>query len=143
MGDWPQQLVKPHVYGNFKRRGAREKHRNSERFRERPGMSDDHLALIRQMPCCVCERAAPSDPHHLKSHTGERGIGLRSTDKWAVPMCRADHDEVERAGTRNERQWFLDHGVDAHELAQALWACTGDLARMVNVLATHRELMAQ
>ena len=74
MGDWPQQLSKPHVYGNFKSRGPKARRRNSERFKSRPGMSEDHLALIRQLPCCVCSRQSPSDPHHLKSHTGERGV---------------------------------------------------------------------
>lgn len=138
MASWPQEIKKPHVYGNFKSRGPKERHRNSERFKTRPGMSDDHLAMIRQLHCCVCDRAAPSDPHHIKAGTGERGTGLRSTDRWAVPMCRTHHDEVERIGSRNERQWFLDRHVDPHELTQALWASTGDLARMRNVLATQR-----
>lgn len=140
MADWPQELAKPRVLGNFKHRGARERHRNSERYKDRAGMSGSHLSMIRQLPCSVCGRGAPSDPHHLKSGTGERGAGLRSTDKWAVPLCRTDHDEVERIGTRNERQWFLDRGTDPHELAQGLWANTGDLSRMMAVVAVHAEL---
>lgn len=141
MSDWPQELRKPKVYGNFKIRGPREKHRNSQRFKKRPGMSEAHAALIRQMPCCVTLKVPCGEIHHLKSGTGERGAGLRSTDKWGVPMCHDAHMEVENAGTRKERAWFLERGIDPHELAQALWANTGDLARMVNVLMTHREMM--
>jgi len=139
VSDWPQEIAKPRVLANFKNRGARERHSNSERYKDRAGMSDAHLALVRQLPCCVCSRDAPSDPHHLKSGTGERGAGLRSTDKWAVPLCRNDHDEVERIGTKNERQWFLDRGVDPHELAQGLWA-SPDLSRMQAVMLVHAEL---
>jgi len=139
MNDWPQELRKPRVLGNFRERGPKKPHKNSERVKERPGMSEAHLALIRQMPCCVTLRMPGGDPHHLKSGTGERGAGLRSTDKWAVPMARLAHDEVERVGTQNERAWFLERGVDPHELAQALWNATGDLARMVKILLAHRE----
>lgn len=140
MSDRPQEIRKPHVYGNFKIRGPREKHKNSQRHKQRPGMSEAHVEMIRKLPCCVTLKTPGGEIHHLKSGTGERGAGLRSTDKWGVPMCHDAHMEVEAAGTRNERQWFLDRGIDPHELAQALWAATGDLARMVNVLMTQRGL---
>jgi len=140
MTDWPQQLAKPRVLANFKNRGPREKHKNSERFKERSGMSEKHCELLRKLPCCVTLKTPGGEVHHLKSGTGERGMGLRSTDKWGLPMCHDAHMEVENAGTKRERQWFLERGVDPHELAQALWANTGDLARMVHVLISHREL---
>ena len=64
-------------------------------------------------------------------------MGLRSTDKWGVPLCAEDHDLVERAGTRNETLWFSSRGVTAHELAQALWASRGNLPVMVRIVASH------
>lgn len=129
---------------NFRVRGAKKPHKNSENFKRRPGMSEEHLALIRHLPCCLpqCRRKAPSDPHHLKSDTGgERGTGMKATDKWAVPLCRVDHDIIEGVGTRNEAKWFLDKGIDAHRLALDLWGATGDLPRLQRVLAAHWENM--
>ncbi len=136
--DWPQDL-KPHVLGNFKVKDY-SKHENSKNYEKRAGMSEAHLDCIRQLPCCICFPLKGGDPHHLKAQTGERGMGLRSTDKWAVPICRRHHDEVERIGSRNEFAWFKEHGIaDIRELAEALWANTGDLDRMKAVIEAHRE----
>lgn len=124
---------------NFRVRGAKKPHKNSENFKKRPGMSEEHLALIRQLPCCVCRKPAPNDPHHLRSGTGEAGGGLRSTDKHTVPVCRADHDDAHGAGSRNEQAWFLARGIDPHLLAADLWGVTGDNEQMKRVLAAHWE----
>lgn len=139
MNDWPQELRKERVYGNFKP-PRRERMKKKERAADkRPGMSEAHLSLIRKMPCCVTLRVPAGEAHHLKAGTGERGMGLRSTDRWAVPVCRSVHDEIERIGSRNEVSWFRDHGIeDPIELAAALWANTGDLPRMIAVLMAHR-----
>lgn len=133
MTDWPQQMAREKVYGNFRTRAVKQKRRSTWRQR-RPGMSVDHLSLIRKLPCCVSLKAPAGEAHHLKSGTGERGGAMRSTDRWAVPMSRLAHDEVERAGSRNERKWFLDRGVDPHELARSLWEATGDIARMTAIV---------
>lgn len=122
---------------NFRDRGPKNQHKNSERYKERPGMSEEHLALVRQMPCCTCRAKPPGDPHHLKAGTGERGMGVRSTDKWAVPMCRDCHGGVERAGSRNERAWFEARGIGSNELARDLWLNTGDLPKMIKILQAH------
>lgn len=106
---------------------------------KREGNCKKHLALIRKLPCCVTGKKAPNDPHHLKEGLAhERGLGRRSTDRWAVPLSREKHDEVERIGSRNEQAWFQKHGIaDSLELAAALWRNTGDLERMRKVLAAH------
>lgn len=107
---------------------------------KRPGMSPAHLRLIRQLPCCVTGLPGPNDPHHLKAGlVHERGVGRKATDRWAVPLCREKHEEVERVGSRNEWAWFKKHGIeDPLELAAALWRNTGDLDRMVRVIEAHR-----
>lgn len=137
MADWPQQLRKDHVYCNFKppkRERLKKKPRAADK---RPGMSEAHLALIRKMPCAVSLKL-PAEAHHLKG-TGERGMGLRSTDRWAVPLSHDLHMDLERAGSRNEVRWFQERGIeDPHELAVALWNNTGDLGRMIKVLMAHR-----
>ena len=133
------EISKERVYGNFKNRNyKRETGKNSENYKSRPGMCDEHLAHIRQLSCCVCFAASRSEVHHLKSGTGERGMGQRSTDRWGVPMCRHHHDEVERAGTRNEVSWFARHGIDPHNLAMSLWMARGDVERMRKIVMAVR-----
>lgn len=132
------QVPREKVFGNFRQRGAKKPHKNSERYKRRPGMSEEHCALIRQCPCAGCGRKPAGTIHHLKSGTGERGAGLRSTDKWGVPACIHCHETIERAGTRQEVATFASWGIDPHVLAQDLWAATGDLARMTKIVLAHR-----
>lgn len=133
------ELRHAQVYGNF-RPPRIPNPRKKERARDkRPGMSPEHLALIRQLPCCVTGLSLPViDPHHLKS-AGERGAGLKATDRWCVPLCRQKHDEVERIGSRREVAWFHAHGIDPLALAAALWSATGNLDRMRKIVMTHLE----
>lgn len=130
----------PHMLGNFKDKKAKLRRNQPPRRAERPGMSDAHLSLIRQLPCTRCGSSSLSDPHHLKSLLSqERGMGLKATDRWTVPLCRAHHDELERLGSRREIGWFSSFGVDPHDLAMCLWNVSGDLDRMRKVLQAHRE----
>ena len=133
------EVPRERVLGNFRKTGLKKpKHANSKWSDDREGMSDDHLVMIRQLPCCHCLRTPAGEAHHLKEGTKERGMSVRSTDRWSVPLCRLHHDEIERVGTRNETAWFLKIGIDPIELAQALWRSTGDLAKMIRVLLAHR-----
>ena len=133
------EISKERVYGNFKNRSyRREANKNSQNYKTRAGMDDAHLGNLRLCPCCVCGASPMSQVHHLKSGTGERGMGQRSTDRWGVPMCRHHHDEVERAGTRNEVSWFARHGIDPHNLAMSLWMARGDVERMRKIVMAVR-----
>ena len=133
----PQEIRRERVLGNFRKRGAKKPHKNSQTYKDRPGMSEAHLALIRKLPCCISGKMPGGEAHHLKSGTGERGMGLRSTDRWAVPMAHDPHMEVERIGSRNELTWFQAHGIDPVVLAQDLWAATGDLPKMTRIVIAH------
>lgn len=129
----------PRIIGNFKRPRAE---RLAEKVRDdhdnRDGNSQRHLELIRKLPCCVCPRVPGGEAHHLKA-TGLRGMGMRSPDKCAVPMCHQCHVEgVERAGSKNELAWFEKRGIEALELAAALWGATGDLPRMTKIVIEHK-----
>jgi len=137
--DRAQQVPKPHVYGNFKKPKTPKRMTNSKRAQKRAGMSADHLACIRKLPCCVSLKTPAGECHHLKG-TGERGIGLRSTDRWGLPLSHELHMDLERAGSRNEVRWFREHGIEnPHALAAALWANTGDLGKMIAVIIAHRK----
>ncbi len=129
------EVPKPRVIGNFK---TGKKPKNSKWRKERPGMSEPHLALVRKLPCTVCLSMPAGTVHHLKSETGERGMGVRSTDQWGVPMCMIHHEEVERAGTKKEVAYFKKVKVNPHELAKALWRASGDLPKMTLLVLDHR-----
>jgi len=63
---------------------------------------------------------------------------MRAEDRYAVGLCRADHEMVERAGTRNEMKIFKEVGIDLHLLVGDLWGVRGDLPKMIKVLMAHR-----
>jgi hypothetical protein len=140
MTDRPQEIRPPKVYGNF-RPSLKERVRKKPSAQERrEGNSKDHLELVRQLPSCVSGVAGPCDPHHLKSGpaASERGVGMKATDRWTVPLLRVEHDELERIASRLEEAWFRERGIaDVVELANALWVNTGDLERMQKVLQAH------
>lgn len=118
---------------------ARNPNRAADR---RPGMSKNHLALIRLLPCCITGRPGPNDPHHLTSGPAakERGVGLKATDRWAVPLSRVPHDQVQNIGSRNEQAWFRERGIaDVVALAAELWQATGDPAEMQRAIRRHSQ----
>lgn len=131
------EIYRPKILANFKSPKAK-KHKNSRWREDRLGMSEKHLAAIRKLPCTICLRVPAGTVHHLKSETGERGMSVRSTDQWGVPLCMIHHEEVERAGTRNEVNYFGQVNVDPHALAKALWKISPNLPMMTKVVAEHR-----
>src|SRR5262245_45011764 len=48
-----------------------------------------HLKFVASQPCLICGRQ-PSDPHHLR-FAQPRGIGLKVSDEFTVPLCRGHH----------------------------------------------------
>lgn len=66
-------------------------------------------------------------------------MGLRATDRWAIPLCRRHHEECHTVGSRKEEEWFLARGLDVYSLANGLWQQTGDLKRMQKVWEAHHE----
>lgn len=106
----------------------------------REGNSARHLALIRRLPCCITGRPGPNDPHHIKSGPAkiERGTGRKATDRWAIPLSRDAHNEVESIGSRNEEAWFRARGIaDVVKLAEELWAASPNFIEMERVAYAH------
>jgi hypothetical protein len=137
-----QRIINPETFGkpNFKPSIKDRLKKEPVAQHERAGNSEAHLALLRQMPCCITLKMPGGEAHHLKQGTGERGTGMRSTDRWALPISHGPHMELEKQGSRNEQAWFAKHGIpDPLGLANALWHGTGDLPRMIRILMAHRE----
>jgi hypothetical protein len=53
-----------------------------------------HLKFASTQPCIACGRS-PSDAHHLK-FAQQRGMGLKVSDEFTVPLCRLHHRELHR-----------------------------------------------
>jgi hypothetical protein len=80
----------------------------------------EHLRSVAQQPCLICGRK-PSDPHHLR-YLQPRALGRKTSDEFAVPLCRVHHRAVHRA--RDERAWWLTAGIDPIKIARKLWKDT-------------------
>jgi DNA recombination protein Rad52 len=79
-----------------------------------------HLKFVASQPCLICGRQ-PSDPHHLR-FAQPRGIGLKVSDDFTVPLCRGHHRQLHQAD--NEVTWWKNLQIDALEIAKDLWKKT-------------------
>jgi hypothetical protein len=82
-----------------------------------------HLRFVAKQPCLVCGRE-PSDPHHLR-FAQPRGLGQKVSDEFTVPLCRAHHRELHRAG--REIDWWSKMGIEPLGFARELWLGTRPL----------------
>ena len=78
-----------------------------------------YLAMIRAMPCAICGDNTATEAAHLRVgsiNDGKRptGMGEKSSDKWAVPLCSKHHREQH---SMNEREFWASYGIDPFALA--------------------------
>ena len=90
----------------------------AKRLRDR-----QHLRFVAKQPCLVCGRE-PCDPHHLR-FAQPRGLGQKVSDEFTVPLCRAHHRELHRAG--KEAAWWTQRGIEPLATARKLWLETHPL----------------
>jgi hypothetical protein len=76
-----------------------------------------HLLFVAKQPCLVCGRQ-PCDAHHLR-FAQSRGLSLKVSDEFTVPLCRAHHRELHRTG--RESDWWAKTGLEPIGLARKLW----------------------
>ncbi len=97
--------------------------------KRRPRTHDNnHLGFIRRLPCLACGSQSMIQAAHIRY--GEPRLGKRRTgmsekpdDKYTVPLRSDDRADQHR---ENEREWWRAKGIDPVQVAQSLWACTGD-----------------
>jgi DNA recombination protein Rad52 len=80
-----------------------------------------HLRRVAQQPCLICGRL-PAQAHHLK-FLEPRGLGLKPSDAFAVPLCRLHHRALHDEG--NEEAWWQQHKIDPVGEAERLWLGAG------------------
>ena len=72
----------------------------------KPARNPKYLAWIRTLPCLVCGRAVGVEA----AHTGPHGVGQKSTDTAAIPLCvqrhRTGRGSYHRLGRRSFEQRF-------------------------------------
>jgi len=76
-----------------------------------------HLRFVARQPCLICGRA-PSHAHHVR-FAQARGLGLKVSDEFTVPLCAIHHHENHTTG--DERRWWEKHKIDPLKVASALW----------------------
>ena len=77
----------------------------------------EHLRYVASQPCVICGRS-PSHAHHVR-HAQPRGLALKVSDEFTVPLCAVHHDEIHR--TLREKEWWQERNVDPLPVAAALW----------------------
>jgi ERF superfamily len=77
-----------------------------------------HLKFVASQPCLVCGRS-PADAHHLR-FAQPRGMGLKVSDEFTVPLCRSCHRQNHQVG--DERSWWKAKTSDPLKVAERLWS---------------------
>jgi DNA recombination protein Rad52 len=85
---------------------------------ERRIRSKSHLAFVASKACVICEDL-PTHAHHL-TFAQPRGLALKVSDEFAVPLCAQHHNGVHQS--KGEMSWWRKHGIEPLAIAQALWA---------------------
>jgi hypothetical protein len=79
--------------------------------------SKEHLRFVAQQPCLICGRT-PSQAHHVR-YAQPRGLGIKVSDEFTVPLCAIHHSENHAAG--DERRWWQERKLDPLAVAERLW----------------------
>ena len=77
----------------------------------------EHLRFVASQPCLICGRA-PSHAHHIR-HAQTRGLSLKVSDEFTVPLCAIHHNHIHTTG--REREWWQERSVDPLTVAADLW----------------------
>jgi putative HNHc nuclease len=87
-----------------------------EPFFRTPRIHDpDYLDYIRQQPCVICGDNTTVEAAHVRVGSignGKRytGLGEKSSDKWALPLCGKHHREQHATG--NELEFWASYNID-------------------------------
>ena len=95
--------------------------------------SKEHLRFVAGQPCLICGRT-PAHAHHIR-YAQAKGIALKVSDEFTVPLCAIHHSENHATG--DERRWWQERKIDPLAIAHQLWA---KAARRQKLQLTRSEL---
>ena len=83
-----------------------------------------YLAWIRTLGCAVCSRVSGGATVIEAAHTnvlGPRGLGQKTSDFSAIPLCAAHHREnLDSYHALGEQGFSHRHGIDLEEIVHRL-----------------------
>lgn len=106
--------------------------------------AEEHLRLIRRLPCLACGTRRDVHAAHLRAAAprfGKRETGMQEkpSDRWTLPLCERHHISDPDAQHRTEELEFWNRlGIDPFVTAMALWGATGDEDAMEQIVAECR-----
>jgi hypothetical protein len=83
----------------------------------------NHLTFLRQLPCTVCGKAAPSEAAHVRSRC-DGGAGIKPSDRYALSLCTSCHALQHEFG---ELRFWSTLRIDPLDVALRLWTVSGDI----------------
>lgn len=76
------------------------------------------------MCCCGCGRPPPSDVAHSNASVHGKGMGVKSDDKFTIPLNRVCHQNLDQNLSQQTRQqqldWFLEKLESTNETLKRL-----------------------
>jgi DNA recombination protein Rad52 len=82
----------------------------------------EHLRFVASQPCLICGRT-PSHAHHVR-YAQSRGLALKVSDEFTVPLCAIHHHHLHATG--KEREWWQERNIDPLKVASSLWQHSRD-----------------
>jgi len=79
--------------------------------------SKEHLRYVASQPCLICGRN-PAHAHHIR-YAQPRGMGLKVSDEFTVPLCAIHHSDNHTTG--DEMRWWQERKIDPLIAAAELW----------------------
>jgi hypothetical protein len=79
--------------------------------------SKEHLCFVSTQPCIICGRT-PAHAHRVR-YAQPKGLGLKVSDDFTVPLCAIRHSENHATG--DERRWWQERKIDPLTVATELW----------------------
>lgn len=94
----------------------------ADKTRRRAEKKPAYLAFIHTLPCCVTGRTGVQAAHlsfadPWYGHYG-RARGTKAPDLFALPLSPEEHS---KSHSMNEERYWLEIGINPHELALTLW----------------------
>jgi hypothetical protein len=84
----------------------------------RPDRDKKYLAWLHTLPCAVCGTWRVE-----AAHTGPHGLGQKSSDYTAIPLCPEHHRNGSEAHHRLGRKFAEHHGLNLPALTARLKRC--------------------